>query len=228
MLHHVKLLIGLKSQDILPTREGAKTEWYLPELVHPYSTLILHIYMIFASSKGVEAPSDLDSIEDSKNDKECQWFLRENETLWKNTESLAAMLDRTDKLVGILFVGGHGLRSFLDSVSIFSDSGRIVSTVCNGSAELVNVKPSDGSYMIQDQAGTGLSNAKEDANNFTNAMPILREDELKNHGNKYEKVEHLLGVKVVVSGKQGNLVTGQDPPSAGVIEKILLELIQKL
>jgi putative intracellular protease/amidase len=109
----------------------------------------------------------------------------------------------------------------------FYESGKIVSAVCHGPAALVNVKLSDGSYMIQGQTVTGFSNAEEDAYNFTSAMPFLLEDALKNHGGKYEKAEQLFGAKVVISGKQGNLVTGQNPPSAAVIGKALLELIQK-
>ncbi|KAL6406562.1 ThiJ/PfpI family protein [Ilyonectria robusta] len=99
----------------------------------------------------------------------------------------------------------------------FYESGKIVSAVCHGPAALVNIKLSDGTYMVKDQAVTGFSNAEEDAYKFTDAMPFLLEDELRNHGGKYEKADQLFGVKVVVSGKSGNLVTGQNPPSAGVI-----------
>lgn len=35
----------------------------------------------------------------------------------------------------------------------------------------------------------GFSNTEEDAYNFTSAMLFLLEDELKNHGRKYEKVD---------------------------------------
>lgn len=109
----------------------------------------------------------------------------------------------------------------------FYESGKIVSAVCHGPAALVNVKLSDGTYMVKDQTVTGFSNAEEDAYKFTDAMPFLLEDELRNHGGKYEKADQLFGVKVVVSGKSGNLVTGQNPPSAGVIGQTLVEVIQK-
>lgn len=103
-----KLLIVLTSQGILPTRENTETGWYLPEFVHPYNALAPHVDLVVASPKGGEAPIDPYSIEDSKNDKECQDFLKEREYLWKNTERLDAMLDRTTEFVGIFFVGGHG------------------------------------------------------------------------------------------------------------------------
>ncbi|KAI3571304.1 hypothetical protein IWW34DRAFT_770353 [Fusarium oxysporum f. sp. albedinis] len=58
-------------------------------------------------------------------------------------------------------------------------------------------------------------------------MPFLLEDKLQAHGGQYEKADQLFGVKVVTSGKSENSITGQNPPSAGVIGKILLEAIPK-
>lgn len=103
-----KFLIILTSQDVLPTRNNAKTGWYLPELVHPYNILAPHLDLIFASPKGGEAPIDPYSIEDAKNDEDCQVFLKEKEHLWKNTEKLDKFLGKSADFVGIFFVGGHG------------------------------------------------------------------------------------------------------------------------
>ncbi|KAH7141042.1 class I glutamine amidotransferase-like protein [Dactylonectria macrodidyma] len=229
-----QLLVVLTSQDVLPTRDNMKTGWYLPELVHPYNDLISHVDLTLASPKGGEAPIDPYSIEDSKNDEACQKFLREKEGLWKNTTNLESFLGRSSEYVGIFFVGGHGpmIDLAVDSTSHalireFYESGKIVSAVCHGPAALVNVKLSDGTYMVKGQTVTGFSNAEEDAYQFTDAMPFLLEDELRNHGGEYVKADQPFGVKVVVSGKTGNLVTGQNPPSAGAIGKTLVEVIQK-
>ncbi|KAH6866238.1 class I glutamine amidotransferase-like protein [Thelonectria olida] len=226
-----QLLVVLTSQGVIPTRDNMKTGWYLPELVHPYKDLISHIELTMASPKGGEAPIDPYSIEDSKNDEACQEFLREKQNLWKNTTKLESFLGRSSEYAGVFFVGGHGPMFDLavDSTSHalireFYESGKIVSAVCHGPAALVNVKLSDGTYMVKGQTVTGFSNAEEDAYQFTDAMPFLLEDELRNHGGKYEKADQLFGVKVVVSG---NLVTGQNPLSAGAIGKTLVEVIQK-
>jgi len=112
-------------------------------------------------------------------------------------------------------------------VQKFYESDKIVSAVCHGPAALVNVKLSDGTYLVKGQRVTGFSNAEEDAYNFTDAMPFLLEDELKSHGGMYKKADQLFGAKVVISGKHGNLVTGQNPPSATVIGESLLDVIQK-
>jgi hypothetical protein len=52
---------------------------------------------------------------------------------------------------------------------------------------------------VADQALTGLSDAEEEALQFTKDMPFLLESELRKHGPGYEKAEGLFGVKVVVA-----------------------------
>ena len=108
----------------------------------------------------------------------------------------------------------------------FYESNKIVSAVCHGPAALVNVKLSDGSYLVAGSTVTGFSNAEEDAYDNTSAMPFLLETELKNHGANYVKADQPFGVKTVVSGKNGKLITGQNPPSAGVIGGVLLEALK--
>ncbi|EQB52168.1 hypothetical protein CGLO_08245 [Colletotrichum gloeosporioides Cg-14] len=230
-----KVLVVLTSQDNLPTRDGMKTGWYLPEFVHPYNALAPHVDIVVASPKGGEAPIDPYSVQEAKDDAECQTFLKEKESLWKKTEKLETMLQRSSEFAAIFYVGGHGPMFDLavDPVSHalireFYENGKIVSAVCHGPGALVNVKLSDGEYLVKDQEVTGFSNAEEDAYQFTDAMPFLLETEMKNHGAHYVKADQLFGVKIVVSGKDGRLITGQNPPSAGVIGKTLVEAIGKL
>ena len=111
-------------------------------------------------------------------------------------------------------------------IRVFYEASKIVSAVCHGPAALVNVKLSDGTYLVANQMVTGLSNAEEDAMQFTKDMPFLLETELEKHGAKYEKADGLFGVKVMVSGRGGKLVTGQNPPSAAVIGDTLLQVSQ--
>jgi putative intracellular protease/amidase len=104
----------------------------------------------------------------------------------------------------------------------FYESRKVVSAVCHGPAALVNVKLSDGTYLVSNQVVTGLSDAEEEFMQFTKDMPFLLESELRNRGAQYESADGLFGVKVVVSGKGGKLITGQNPPSAAVIGDTLL------
>ncbi|OHW97339.1 DJ-1/Pfpl family intracellular protease family protein [Colletotrichum incanum] len=230
-----KLLVVLTSQSILPTRKDTKTGWYLPEFAHPYNALAPFVDIVVASPKGGEAPLDPFSVVNSQDDQESVKFFNEKQFLWKNTAELSKFLGQSSEFAGVFYVGGHGPMFDLavDEISQalireFYESGKIVSAVCHGPGALVNTKLSDGEYLVKGQEVTGFSNAEEDVYQFTDAMPFLLENELKNHGANYVKANEPFGVKVVVSGKNGRLITGQNPPSAGVIGSALLEAIKKL
>lgn len=109
----------------------------------------------------------------------------------------------------------------------FYESGKIVSAVCHGPAALVNVKLSNGEYLVKGNNVTGFSNAEEAAFQFTDAMPFLLEDKLKQHGGHYTAADKLFGVNIVMSGETDQLITGQNPPSAAIIGARLLERIRR-
>jgi len=111
----------------------------------------------------------------------------------------------------------------------FYESSKVVAAVCHGPAALVNVKLSDGTYLIAGQGTTGLSNTEEKIAGAMAGMPFSLEDALKGI------VAMLIcsrlqlnpfGPKVVVSGKTGNLITGQNPASAGPIAEVMLKGIK--
>ena len=116
--------------------------------------------------------------------------------------------------------------NFLDKViREFYESGRVVSAVCHGPAALVNAKLSDGSYLIANNPVTGFSNEEEDAVQLSQYMPFMLEDLLGLNGGKFEKATSPWEAKVVVAGKDGRLITGQNPASAGPLGKAVYQAI---
>lgn len=107
----------------------------------------------------------------------------------------------------------------------FWEAGNVISAVCHGPAALVNVKLSDGSYLVSGSEVTGFSNSEEDAVGLSSVMPFMLETSLKEHGGKFVKAQSDWGECVVI-GKDGMLITGQNPASAGPIGKAILEKIQ--
>lgn len=105
----------------------------------------------------------------------------------------------------------------------FFEGDKVVAAVCHGPAALANVKLSDGKYMVAGQRVTGLSNAEEDIMQFTKDMPFLLETKLRENGGLYEKADSPFSAKVIRSGRNGKLVTGQNPPSARLIGATLKE-----
>lgn len=135
----------------------------------------------------------------------------------------------------IFFVGGHGPMYDLvnDSTSQgiireFYESGKVVSAVCHGPAALLNVKLSDGSYLVANQKVTGFSNAEEDTMGLSSAMPFALETQLKKNAGDaggFEVASAPFGAKVVVSGKNGKLLTGQNPASAAPLAEAVLKAV---
>ena len=113
-----------------------------------------------------------------------------------------------------------------DSIALireFWDSGKIVSTVCHGSAALLNVKLSNSSFLVANTPVTGYSNSEEDVTNMSQYMPFMLETELnKVSGGKYEKASTDWASHVTVA-KDGRLLTGQNPGSARDLAKVILE-----
>merc|ERR1712008_557243 len=118
------------------------------------------------------------------------------------------------------FIGGFGtMWDFPDDVDVHRlskelyESGKIVSAVCHGPCALLSVKLSSGEFMIKGQEVAGFTNAEEDAVNRRNDVPFTCEDRTNANGGTH-KSAGVFEVCVVVSGDDGRLITGQNPPSA--------------
>ncbi|KEF63426.1 uncharacterized protein A1O9_01404 [Exophiala aquamarina CBS 119918] len=187
--------------------------------------------MVIASPNGGEAPLDPKSVEMSAEDAESQAFLKTHESLWLNTEKLCDCAKRVNDFDGIYFVGGHGPMwdLFEDSASLeiiqkLAEKNKIVAAVCHGQAALVNAKLSDGSYLVDGAEVTAFSNAEEDSIGLTEGMPFLLETELLKRGANYIKADEQWGEKVAI-GRDGKLITGQNPASAKGVGNAILKTI---
>jgi putative intracellular protease/amidase len=86
-----------------------------PEFAHPWEVLHEKTELTIASPKGGEAPLDPSSVQMFASDPVSSKFLKEQESLWKNTEKLADFLPRVSEFDAIFYVGGHGRKGFLVS-----------------------------------------------------------------------------------------------------------------
>lgn len=92
-----------------------------------------------------------------------------------------------------------------------------MSAVCHGPAALANVKLSNGTYLIAEQNFIGISDVEEDIIQFSRDMSFLLETELRKYGGIYEKAVGRFGVKVLTSGENGKLYTGQNTSSSALV-----------
>jgi len=210
-----KVLIVVTSHSKLG-ETGDPTGYYLPEVSHPYFAMVEKgIEVDIASPLGGKAPLDEGSRDLS--DPINRAFLESKVTMEKLENTLKLSKVRADEYAGILFAGGHGtMWDFAQDATIpelsatIYKNGGIVSAVCHGPAALLNIKNSDGTYLITGKEVTGFSNAEEEAAELTSVMPFLLETELKKRGASYSSAPLWQG-RVVVSHR---IVTGQNPASA--------------
>lgn len=204
--------------------------WYLPEFAHPYYQLQGKAAITVVSPAGGESPLDPESVEVFKDEESVKFFDTQTD-LWKKTDKLADFKGKAGEFAAIFYVGGHGPMYLAtdptshEIIREFWEAGKVVAAVCHGPGALAKVKLGDGEFLITGSKVTGFSNTEEAAQGLTEAMPFLVEDVLKENGGEFEKAAEMWAEKVVV-GKEGRLITGQNPGSAAGVGKAIAEAIK--
>jgi putative intracellular protease/amidase len=103
-------------------------------------------------------------------------------------------------------------------------AGKPVGAVCHAPVALVNVRGTDGDYLVKGKRVTGFSNEEEEVVGLTAVVPFLLEDRLKKRGGVYSKGADWAPYVQV----EGKLVTGQNPASSVPAAEALLRLIRSV
>jgi len=100
----------------------------------------------------------------------------------------------------------------------------MVAAICHGVGGLLNVKLSNGNYLIKDKKLTGYNWFEEGLAGRKKEVPFNLEETLKNQGSDYRKALIPMTSKVVVDG---NLITGQNPFSSKKMAKVVVRELDK-
>ncbi len=207
---------------------GQPTGYYLSEVSHPWEVLHNAGYEIdFVSPKGGKAPVDGFDLKDPINKK--FW---ENDVYHHKVENTLKPSEiNPSNYVAIHFAGGHGaVWDLPDNAEIASiatkiyENNGIVSAVCHGPAGIVNIKLSNGKYLVDGKKVNAFTNEEETAVGLEKVVPFLLEDKLKERGVIFEKS----GVWQSHVVTDQRLVTGQNPQSAEAVGKAVLSELKKL
>lgn len=206
---------------------GEKTGYFLGEVSHPWKVLTDAGYEIdFVSPKGGNPPVDGFDLNDPVNKE----FWENPQYQQKISHTMTPSEVNPKQYVAIYYAGGHGAMWDLPenkelaaiAAKIYEAKG-IVAADCHGPAGLMNVKLSDGKYLIAGKKVNGFSNEEEEIVKLTKVVPFLLEDELKKRGGIYEKSgpwqQH-----VTVDQR---LITGQNPQSAKEVGEAIKEAFKK-
>ena len=208
--------------------DGSKTGYFLSEVAHPWKVLHDAGYDIdFVSPKGGQPPVDAFDLTDPVN-KEF-W---ENAT-YNSKINHSMKPDEVDasKYKAIFYAGGHGVMwDFPDNTTLAQtaasiyERGGVVAAVCHGPAGLVNIKLSNGKYLVDGKHVNSFTNAEENQVGNTSILPFMLETKLRDHGALYEQSSPGQ-VHVVVDNR---LITGQNPSSATAVGWAIVEALKHI
>lgn len=204
---------------------GQPTGFYLGEVTHPLAVLdAAGIRVEFASIEGGEPPVDGLDLDDATNAR--YWNDETFRAAIRNTAKLADV--DPARYAAIFFAGGHGAMWDLPQSPAVASTARdifeadgIVAAVCHGPAALVNVRLSDGSYLVAGRNVSAFTDSEERAVGLDKTVPFLLASTLTERGAIHHQAADW-NAKVVVDGR---LVTGQNPQSATGVGEAIRDLL---
>ncbi|MDF2178114.1 type 1 glutamine amidotransferase domain-containing protein [Aliiglaciecola sp. CAU 1673] len=209
-----KVLMVLSSHGEL-NEEGQlqRPGFEFDEMAKAYLVLKNHdIEVDFASPKGGAPVADKYDQSKAYN----QAFTADNQATHKLADTLKLADIRAKDYRGVFVVGGKGpmfdLHQDADlqkTIGQIYETDGVIAAVCHGPAALVDVKLSDGRYLLEGKKVSGFTNEEEMAfgKKWRPEFAFLLEDKLKERGAEFIAAPMMLH-QVSVDGR---LITGQNP-----------------
>lgn len=222
-----RILFVLTGNDRLGDT-GEPTGVFLAEAAHPYDVVTRAGYEVdFASPTGGPVPFDPRST--GERDPVSDAFYSDEAIQGRLHNTLDARELHAGDYAAVFFVGGHGtMWDFPDSEALqrltagIYESGGAVGAVCHGPSALVNVRLTDGTYLVAGREVAGFTTEEEQAVGLDAVVPFLLDQRLTERGAHHTKAEKPFDAHVV---RDGRLVTGQNPPSSKGTAEALLEVL---
>jgi putative intracellular protease/amidase len=216
------LIIVSNANTIGPNNR--RTGTFLPEVAHPYAEFSRAGYQVdFASLTG-DTPY-LDALNLASDPDNLEFLTGKGWADMQKARKLAAV-DVTG--YDATFVPG-GLAPMVDMpedpllkqvIKETYERGAVVGAVCHGPVSFLNVKLSDGSYILNGKNIASFTNEEED-HYAADDVPFRLETALVEQGAIFHAAEPWSANSIA----DGRIVTGQNPASAkGVAEKMITVL----
>jgi len=202
-----------------------RTGNYLPEVAHPYAELVRAGYRIdFASLTG-DTPF-LDALHLADDPDNLSFLVGKG---WAGMQQAKKLSDVDARQYAAIFMPG-GLAPMVDMpehpllkevIKATYERQAVVGAVCHGPVSLLNVKLSDGSFLVAGKNLSAFTNAEEE--NYAKAdVPFELETALVKQGAIFHKAAPWQAFSIA----DGNLVTGQNPASAKGVGEKMIELLK--
>ena len=211
---------------------GLATGLWLSELTHIYHAAKQKGWEVtIASPKGGKVPIDPESLKPFVMDKITKEYYSSPDFLEELNRSKSLIEVENDSFDCVYLAGGHATmydfpnNDVLQSIiSKQYENGEMVAAICHGVGGLLNVKLSNGTYLISGKSLTGFDWFEESIAGRKKEVPFNLEAAIKERGVKFEKAFIPMTSNVVVDG---NLITGQNPFSSKEIAKVIVNELEK-
>lgn len=232
-----KRVLMVVANPTISTNNGWPVGFWAAELTHPYYELTERgVEVTIASPDGGKV--EFDALSDPRDP--SQWSAEDLISMgFIHTPALMALLENTPRLAdldpgdfdALLICGGQSpMFTFPDNpdlqaaIRTFYEAEKITGAFCHGVAALVNVRLSDGSYLVAGKTVTGFSNTEEDFGNKAagvEIMPWRAEDTLRERGANYI----MAGLFKAFAVRDGRLVTGQQQYSGREVARMVIDML---
>ncbi|MGB7529580.1 type 1 glutamine amidotransferase domain-containing protein [Sphingobacterium cellulitidis] len=226
-----KLLLIVTNVDKYTS--GLPTGLWLSELTHIYHKAKENKWKItIASPQGGHVPIDPESLKPfvldkvSKDYYEDPLFMEE----LNHSKNLNEVIN--ESFDAVYLAGGHAtMYDFPDDENIKNiiskqfENGKMVAAICHGVGGLLNVRLTNGEYMIKGKSMTGFDWFEESIARRKGEVPFNLEAAIKERGANFKKALIPMTSNVVV---YGNLITGQNPFSSREMAKVVVEQLKKI
>ena len=216
---------------------GWPVGFWAAELFHPHHEFTKRRYDVtVASPEGGKLA--LDALSDPRD--ESRWSAEDILSMGSlHTPEITALLEDTPALHdldlnafdALLVVGGQGpmfqFREHEDlkrAIAQFFEAEKPTAALCHGVSALIDVKLSDGTYLVEGRTVTGFANVEEDygdAATGVTVMPFRIEDELRKRGANYVQA----GLFKAFAVRDNNLITGQQQYSGERVARLVIEAL---
>ncbi|NML39593.1 type 1 glutamine amidotransferase domain-containing protein [Chitinophaga sp. G-6-1-13] len=209
-----------------------KTGLWLSELTHIYhSAREKGLDITIASPKGGHVPIDPESLKSWALDKISRGYYRDPAFMDKLNHSVGLKQAKNDSFDCIYLAGGHAtMYDFPDDPNLQDivrkqyERNKIVAAICHGVGGLLNVKLSNGAYLIKGKSMTGFNWFEETIARRKQEVPFNLEAAIKERGADYKKSIIPMTSNVVIDK---NLITGQNPFSSKEMAKVVIRELEK-
>jgi putative intracellular protease/amidase len=228
----MKLLIIVTSTDRYQNHPLPTGLW-LSEVTHVYDECLKNgIEPVIASPAGGTTPLDPESLKPLVLDGLTKKYQQEALFLQRLHQAKALREVAEKDFDGIYLAGGHGtMYDFVGNETLnvlvrdFYENGKVISAVCHGVCGLLDVKLSNGSYLVKGKKLTGYSWLEEILAMRKRQVPFNLEQLLNERQADYQKGFIPLLSHVVMDG---NLLTGQNPFSSKRLGQVVVERLHSM